>query len=141
MKKLMAELLARLDEEHAKWGVPPDPLNDLAENWERAIFAKRISEHGIIGFIDDYALIYIPHDEIGKASRNAYRILSERLKKSGHTLHMVHPMNLRSVKLTRRIGAKPMGRDDNGFIHYLLRSEDFPHHSEDKTHGEEISSS
>ena len=80
---------------------------------------------GVLGFLGDYALCGWGKSDMPQAPQAAYRLLHDRLRRVGYTRHMVHPLNFSSVVLTRKLGAKPVGVDDDGFVHYVLTLEDF----------------
>lgn len=80
---------------------------------------------GVIAFTGEYVLTGWEHSDLQAAARDAYRHLGERLKRQGFTRHMVYPMNFRSVILTRKLGAVPVGLDADGYVHYILTLEAF----------------
>lgn len=111
---------------HKPFGLDPEPLTSLLQYDNVELY--ELSPAGVMAFVGDYVLGAWPDDEMREASRNGFRIVSRRLKERGFTLHMVYPLNFRSVKLTRKMGARPIGYDSEGFMHYKLLSENFPHH-------------
>lgn len=129
MNPLAARLICLLNVTHAKLGLDPEPLVGLLEG-AGEVELHELSPCGAMAFVGDYVLAAWPDDERGVAAPRGYRLMSRRLRERGFTRHMVHPLNFRSVKLTRKMGAKPLGVDEEGFVHYLLKSEDFPHPQE-----------
>lgn len=128
MSHLALRLAAMLNATHRHLGLAPEPLLDLLE--QEDVELHELSPAGVLAFVGDYVLAAWPDDEMPLASRAAHRLLSARLKARGFTRHMVHPRNFRSVRLTRKMGAVPRGVDEDGFVHYILRSERFPHGQE-----------
>lgn len=128
MNPLALRLYQFLKVSHDAIGVPTEPLEQLlAEQPEDAVYHE-VGRTGVLAFIGDYVLGAWPPDEQYIASKAVHRLTSARLRERGFTRHVVHPRNFRSVKLTRKIGAKPVGVDQDGFVHYVLESGDFPHH-------------
>jgi hypothetical protein len=126
---LAARLISMLNVTHQQFGLDPEPLAGLLGGGHE-VELHELSPAGVLAFVGDYVLAAWPDDEMPQASRVAHRLLSARLKARGFTRHMVHPRNFRSVKLTRKMGATPLGVDADGFVHYILRSERFPHGQE-----------
>lgn len=113
---------------HRAYGLDAEPLIDLLHRED--VEFHELSPAGVLAFVGDYVLCAWPPDEIRQASRAAFRVQSARLKARGFTRHMVHPLNFRSVIATRKLGAVPIGVDDDGFVHYVMLTEDFPHGKE-----------
>lgn len=117
--------------------IVPEELTDEVE-------AYPCGQSGVIAFIGDYALTGWERADIPAAPRDAYRRLHDRLKVRGFTKHMVYPMNFRSVILTRKLGAVPVGVDADGYMHYILTLEAFEKaaaqhlHREVSDHGQEV---
>jgi hypothetical protein len=138
MDRLALRLHGMLESTHRALGLPPEPLQDLLRlASDQEIHLYEVSPSGVLAFIGDYVLCAWPDDEMRVACRASFRLLSARLKERGFTRHMVHPRNFRSVKLTRKMGAVPVGYDEDRFMHYILHSANFPHH-EDRAHGQEV---
>ena len=105
------ELLAR---SAARWGEAVDPIPASYD-----VAAYPVGRSGVLAFVEGYALCgWEPDDR--RAPRDAYRLLGERLRDHGPTRHMVYPLNLESVRLTRKLGAVPQGVDADGYVHYIL---------------------
>lgn len=136
------ELLERLhrlmSEAHAPFGQAAGLLTP--EQAANAI-AMPCGETGVIAFIGEYVLTGWEDHDIRAASRDAYRHLGQWLRVHPYTRHMVYPLNFRSVRLTRKLGAKPIGVDADGWVHYVLTREDFTaaRRSRRSRHGQEIS--
>ena len=130
MNRLAIRLIAMLNVSHRSCGLDPEPLVGLLGGGQDVEFHE-VSPSGVVAFVGDYCLGAWPDDEIRIAAPAAHRVLSARLRERGFTRHMVHPLNFRSVKLTRKMGAEPIGVDADGFVHYVLRSERFPHHGQE----------
>lgn len=126
---LLERLLELLASSHAPFGVPIDAIDPATE--DREIEVHRVGQTGVLAFIGDYVLAGWPDEEQREASRDAYPILLARLDARGFTRHMVHPRNFRSVRLTRKLGAKPLGVDSDGFVHYILTRERFGRHGKE----------
>lgn len=124
---LATRLIAQLNLTHAKFGVDVEPLVGMLGDRDD-VEIHQLSPLGVLAFIGDYVLVAWPDDEMELAGRRALRLLARRVKARGFTRHMVHPLNFRSVKLTRKLGAVPVGVDDEGFVHYILRAERFCRH-------------
>ncbi len=125
---LALRLWGYLTAAHKKWDVDLDPIKDLVHQHSEDVQYHLVGRTGVLAFIGDYVLAAWPDDERLAASRDVHRLTSQRLKERGFTLHMVYAMNLRSVKLTRKVGAVPIGVDADGFVHYRLDCANFPHH-------------
>lgn len=130
MNPLALRLHGMLSAVHRQWGVdlPVDLM--AAEEGEY----HPLADTGVLAFIPGASGIYVlaawVPDEMARASLEAHRLLSAKLKQVGRTLHVVYPRNFASVKLTRKMGAVPLGVDPDGFVHYELLSERFPHGQE-----------
>lgn len=118
---LLKRLHELLQAAHARFGVAVDELDPSVADLE----VYPCGPTGVLAFIGDYVLAAWPDDEMRAAAPVAYRLLERRLEERGFTRHMVHPLNFRSVKLTRKIGAEPLGVDADGFVHYILRRENY----------------
>lgn len=125
-RELLARLHTLLVESHGKFGHAVDPIDEHTVPADFEVFP--VGPSGVLAFLGNYVLAAWPDAERRPASRDAYRLLWERLKERGFTQHMVHPLNFRSVKLTRRLGAKPQGVDEFGYMHYLLTLAAFEAH-------------
>lgn len=136
MNKLGIRLICMLNVAHARCGIDAEPLTGLLGGGLHDVELHELSPAGVLAFVGDYVLVAWPDDEIRVASPAAYRVLSERLQRRGFTRHMVHPLNFRSVKLTRKMGAIPIGVDGDGFVHYVLLTERFPHHGQENSTAE-----
>lgn len=111
---LLERLRAHLQRSHARWGHEVERLPHTAD-----AVAYPCGHSGVLAFIGGYALCgWDPDDR--RAPRDAYRLLGERLRDHGPTRHMVYPLNLESVRLTRKLGAVPQGVDADGYVHYVL---------------------
>lgn len=122
-RALLQRLYDLLSAAHAKFGSEIAPMDEFSVNPDFEIYP--VGPSGVLAFLGDYVLTAWPDDEQRPASRDAYRLLGARLEERGFTLHMVHPLNFRSVKLTRKLGAKPTGVDADGYVHYILTRADF----------------
>lgn len=131
MDKLAIRLISMLNVAHRRCGVDAEPLVGMLGGGMQDVELHELSPAGVLAFVGDYVLAAWPDDEIRVASRAAFRLMSARLKARGYTRHMVHPLNFRSVKLTRKMGAIPHGVDADGFVHYVLLTERFPHHGQE----------
>lgn len=125
--RLAVRLIAQLNLAHQRCGVDAEPLVGLLGDHEDTEIHE-LSPCGVLAFVGDYVMAAWPDDEQRVAAPVAYGILWARLRDRGLTRHMVHPLNLRSVKLTRRMGAKPIGVDADGFVHYELTRASFEAH-------------
>lgn len=121
--ELLQRLHALLAASHARFGVVIDPIDQFTVNPDMEVYP--CGPTGVLVFLGDYVLSAWPDAEQRAASREAYKLLKARLEDRGFTRHMVHPCNFRSVILTRSLGAKLEGVDSDGFVHYMLRKEDF----------------
>lgn len=106
-----------------------DPTLARVQHIDREVY--RVGTAGVVAFFGDYALCGWPDEDQRPASRDAYWVLRRRLDERGMTRHMVHPANFRSVKLTTRLGARPIGVDPDGYIHYILTRERFGRHGKE----------
>lgn len=129
---LSIRLYGYLAATHAQWGVEMEPIEEMLGRDDVELHA--LGQAGVLAFVGDYVLAAWPPDDQVRASRDCHRVLSKRLRERGFTLHMVYIKNSRSGRITRKIGALPLGIDADGFVHYRLDSERFPFH------GQEISS-
>jgi hypothetical protein len=127
--ELMERLHQLLAESHGRFGEEVARIEEFTGGWDIEVHACGPS--GVIAFLGDYVLAAWPDSEQRAASRDAYRYLLKRLDERGFTRHMVHPMNFRSVKLTRKLGAKPQGYDADGYVHYILTRERFGRHGKE----------
>ena len=118
---LLQELYEGLVAAHTPLGLSVDPIDTA--HWD--IEAYRCGARGVLAFIGDYVLIVLPDKGDLVASREVYRLLAARLAERGVIRHMVHPKNFASVKSTRRLGARPVGYDEDGYVHYTLTPENF----------------
>jgi len=127
---LLERLHDLLSQEAARRGDTVDRLDDLARQLE----VHPAGPSGVIALIDGYVLAAWPPEERVVASRDAFRVLHGWLREYGQTKHMVHPRNFESVKVTRRLGARPVGYDPDGYMHYVLTLQAF----EERHHGKEV---
>lgn len=127
------QLLDRLHEllsiEAARRGDTIDRLDEFAVDLE----VYPVGQSGVIALINGYVIAAWPFRERRRASVEAYQILHQWLRERGVTKHMVHPLNGHSVIVTRKLGAKPIGVDRDGYMHYTLTLEAF----EARHHGKE----
>ena len=128
-RALLARLHELLSASAAQFGETVAPIDEFAINPDFEVY--RAGPSGVVAFFGDYCLGAWPDEEMRAASREAYRILHQRLRERGMTRHMVNPRNFRSVKLTRKLGAKPVGYDADGYMHYTLTLQAF----EERRHG------
>lgn len=128
--QLLERLHALLSEEAAARGDTVDRLDDLAVDLEVVPMGRT----GVMALINGYVLAAWPPEEQAVAAPQAFRQIHQWLKERGVTRHMVHPRNFRSVKVTRRLGAKPKGYDRDGYMHYELTLKAF----EERHHGKEV---
>jgi hypothetical protein len=133
MDLLHLRLYGYLSAAHVGFGLPHEPLTNMLDFDDVEIHP--LGRTGAIAFIGDYVLTAWPDDEMRACCRDAYRILGSRLEARGFTRHMVHPLNFPSVKLTRKLGAIPVGVDSDGFVHYILTKYRF---IGSKHHGQEV---
>lgn len=134
MNPLAIRLYGFLLSAHRACGIELDPFEAFIQQ-EGAEYHE-VGKGGVLAFFGDYVLCGWAPADTHAASIDAYRLLGERLRARGFTRHMVYPRNFPSVRLTRRIGARPIGVDRDGFVHYLLKAEDYPfHEGEGKGHG------
>jgi hypothetical protein len=138
---LLVELYEGLVAAHTPLGLSVDPIDTQQADIE----AHRCGYRGVLAFIGDYVLIVLPDKGDLVASREVYRLLATRLEERGVIRHMVHPKNFASVKSTRRLGAKPVGYDADGYMHYVLTPDTFrpfekfrPHCREEPSNGQEV---
>lgn len=106
-----------------------DPCLSVIQHIDREVF--RVGTAGVLAFFGDYALCGWPDADQRAASRDAYWVLRQRLDERGLTRHVVRPTNFRSVKLTRKLGARPIGVDPDGYVHYILTKERFGRHGKE----------
>lgn len=130
MNPLALRLGDALNLQHAQWGIPMEPLTDLLDRDD--VELHEVSPGGVLAFVGDYVLAAWPPEEQLRAARKAYRLIRARVAARGFTLHMVYPRNFRSVIVTRKLGAKLLGVDSDGFVHYRLGTEE-------KSNGQEVS--
>lgn len=142
-RTLLARLQHLLEGAHARFGQSIEPINEHTVPADFEVHP--VGPSGVLAFLGDYVLAAWPDEEQRPAARDAYNLLWQRLRERGLTRHMVHPLNFRSVKLTRRLGAKPKGVDADGYVHYELTLEAFEshvprsrHHVEGLPHGQEV---
>lgn len=126
---LGVRLYGLLMAEHAKWGIEPDSMAEMLQRDDCEFHP--VGQLGVVAFIGDYCLVAWPPGEHAAAARQALRVIGQRLRDRGFTLHMVYPLNFRSVKTTRKMGALPIGSDSDGFMHYRLDRERFPYHGKE----------
>lgn len=131
MDRLAIRLISLLNLTHQQLGLDAEPLVGLLGGEGTDVELHELSPCGVMAFVGDYVLAAWPDDERAQAGRAGGRVMSERLKRRGFTRHMVHPLNFRSVRLTRKMGALPIGVDADGFVHYVLLSERYPHHGQE----------
>lgn len=127
--RLALRLHGLLTVTHRAYGLDAEPLLGLLAYDD--VELHEVSPGGVLAFVNDYVLAAWPPDESRVAGRAAYRLIQARLRRRGFTRHMVHPLNFTSVKVTRKLGAVPIGVDDEGFVHYVLLTERFPHHGQE----------
>lgn len=114
---LLEELYQYLQAAHARYGLTIDRIH---ENLPADYEVHRCGRRGVLAFIGDYVLVAMPDPRDVAGSREVYRLLAQRLEERGVVRHMVHPLNFASVKSTRRLGARPVGYDSDGYMHYVL---------------------
>lgn len=124
--RALRRLQELLQDAHAQFGHDIGSPSQWVDYTDREV--HWVGKSGVLAFLGDYVLAGWPDAEQREASRDAYKVLQARLDDRGFTRHMVYPLNFRSVKLTRRMGAVPVGVDDDGFVHYILTRERFGRH-------------
>lgn len=102
-----------------------DTVDRLVLDPGETVEAVECGQTGVLAFIRGYALCGWEDWDKRHAARDAYRALGVKLARDGFTLHMVHHRNVKSIILTRKLGAKFLGYDDNGYIHYRLTHDDY----------------
>jgi hypothetical protein len=115
--------------EHAQWGIEPDSMTEMLGRDDCEFHP--VGQLGVVAFIGDYCLAAWPPWDQLSSCRAAYRVIGQRLRERGFTLHMIYPRNFRSVKVTRKMGALPLGVDSEGFMHYRLDRERYPYHGKE----------
>lgn len=128
--QLLERLHALLSEEAAVRGESVDRLEQDAVDLE----VLPCGRTGVIALINGYVLAAWPPEEQAVAAPAAYRQIHQWLQERGLTRHMVSPRNYRSVRVTRRMGARPVGYDRDGYMHYELTLKAF----EDRHNGKEV---
>lgn len=128
-RALLERLHFLLSEEAATRGDTIDRLDENAVDLE----VLPVGRTGVIALINGYVLAAWPPEERRAAARDAYVVLWGWLRERGVTKHMVNPRNFQSVKVTRKLGAVPIGVDKDGYVHYTLTLEAF----EERHHGKE----
>lgn len=128
--QLLERLHDLLSQEAAARGDTVDRLDDLAVDLE----VYPVGHSGVMALINGYVLAAWPHAERRLAAVQAYPILHQWLRERGMTRHMVHPRNGQSVIVTRKLGARPIGVDPDGYVHYELTLQAF----EERHHGKEV---
>lgn len=128
-RELLDRLHQLLADAHGRFGEQIAKIDEFTGGWD--VEVHPCGPSGVLAFLGDYVLAAWPDDEQRLASRAAYRLLQRRLEERGFTRHMVHPCNFRSVKLTRKLGAKPLGVDPDGYMHYILTRERFGRHGKE----------
>ncbi len=142
---LLERLHALLQASAARFGQTVDRLDqdyDLA-----SIDVYPCGKSGVIAFIGEYVLTGWEDADRHAAAWDAYQRLGERLASHGFTRHMVYPLNFPSVRLTRKLGAVPLGVDADGYMHYILTLDAFQRNqhlhlhpaTEAIRHGQEVS--
>lgn len=119
--QLLERLHVLLAAEAATRGDTVDRLDEHAVDLE--VYPCGLT--GVIALINGYVLAAWPPEEQAVACRAAYRQIHQWLKERGATKHMVHPRNFRSVKVTRRLGARFIGYDADYYCHYELTLQAF----------------
>lgn len=122
MNLLALRLWGYLKATHDAWGVdwPVPPAEEVAEMEFHAV-----GKSGVVSFHGPYVLIAYPPDDRVAAGRDIMPLLRARLDLLGETRHVVHSRNITSIRATRRLGAVPIGVDADGFIHYILKRENY----------------
>ena len=142
-QELLEDLHRQLVAAHEPLGVSVDPIGCFSQA-QPTTEVYRCGARGVLAFFGPYVVITLPDKGDLVASRRVYQLLAERLAETGQILHMVHPRNFPSVKSTRRLGARPLGYDADGYMHYELTPERFKPfekfrpHPEDPDHGQEV---
>jgi hypothetical protein len=127
---LAIRLRGLLNAAHRFCGADVELMSDVMADLQRAALRDdaeihQLSPTGVLAYFNGYVMAAWPPYEMRAASREAYRVMEHLLEAHGETLHMVHPLNFPSVKLTRKMGAEPIGVDKDGFVHYRLTREAF----------------
>ena len=104
-----------------QWDEVVDPIDEMLPDLE----VYPVGKSGVAAFFGEYMLAAWPPAERVEATAKTYRLIAERLEERGLIRFMVHLRNVRSIIAVRRLGAKPLGVDDEGYIHYLLTQEGF----------------
>lgn len=125
-RALFERLHRLLEASHEPWGVEVGVLDPDTIDPDYEIHP--CGQEGVLAFLGDYVLVAWPDQDARAAARDAHRLIGGRLEERGFTRHMVHWRNFRSVKVTRKLGAKPVGVDADGYIHYILNKERFRRH-------------
>lgn len=140
-QQLLERLYELLQAEAAARGDVVDRIDLLAS---RDIEVHPVGRSGVIAFIDGYALTGWEPADMRRASRDAYRVLGDKLLRDGETKHMVHHRNVPSTILIRKLGGEFLGVDADGYFHYRLTLEGYrkaqaTHTKRGVTHGKEVS--
>ena len=138
---LLQELHEGLVAAHRPLGLSVDQLDAFTADPDMEVY--RCGKRGVLAYFGEYVVMVLPDPGDIRANREVYRLLAERLHDRGIVRHMVHPKNFPSVKSTRRLGAMPIGSDEDGYMHYVLTKESFKPYERFKprgsTHGQEVS--
>lgn len=121
MNPLVVRLFGYLAATHAQLGYDY-PLPDAMRAYD--IEVHGLGETGVLGFDDDYLLIYIPPAERVTATRQALDLIRARLER-GPLKSVVYFCNFPSIRTTRKLGGRLLGVDEDRFFHYEITRETF----------------
>lgn len=119
MNVLALRLWGYLTAVHSQWRLKSTPFDVLLDA-SSDVLLHSVSKTGVVGFSGDYVMAAWPPNETAQAACRAVRLIIRRVETHGFVLYAVYPLNARSVIATRKIGAVPLGVDEDGFVHYRL---------------------
>ena len=115
-KALLERLYELLAESGARHGEVVDPMTQMDPDTE----IHQVGKSGVAAFFGEYLSVAWPPEERVEATARTYGLIGQRLQEQGLIRFMVHFRNVGSIIAVRRLGGRPLGVDEKGYIHYLL---------------------
>lgn len=128
-KRELAEDLFRLvTDQHAACGGPVEgfPEHEDLDQWE----LHPTGAGGVVAFKGDLYMVALAPNQRAGEGRTVLRILRRKLAEVGTLRSTVFWRNWTSAMATKKLGARLVGMDADGYFHYELTRENFRHGQE-----------
>lgn len=129
--ELAQDLYRLIADQHRACGAPVDPFPEFLDlsDWE----LHSTGESGVVAFGRELYMVALAPGHRSGEGRRVLAILRRKLEQVPVLRSTVHWRNWTSAMATKRLGAKLLGMDEDGFFHYELTRENFRHGQEKRT--------